>query len=738
MDKRHVAIIVQGLFEKSDSIGYDAVYQYLALKELYGNVQIFAERFNSAIYPELNAGSYADFRQYLIDHPYSTVIYHYCDGWDEVDQLIIEGGHNFIVRWHNNTPPWFYGSTHRRSVERTVKGFRQIVDFIRHGGVKFWVNSNFTAQQLKALGGDASDCAVVFPASRFLLLDKAEQITVAADELVAAEGHSERPLRLLFVSRVVAHKGHGHIIDFAAYLQDVLKIDTLVTFIGRDDPATTLKNDLLSQADSLGVSLTFLGEVSEVDLQEAYSLADLFVCFSEHEGFGMPVFEAMRLGVPVLCWGRTALGELMQDHPFSLPDLDLARAGAAAKSLKSRDVREAIQAIQLHILTTYTRQVVEQQMVDAMAERYGPWQGAALPAQVKDLAARISHELDEAVACAEPVVAQASGSSAREFGENFVNLHDIASYEALLSRGHDLHLLEPSERPTDHAHIPAQDFSSVGTQRVEEGIAFSAAPQEYKSHLIFGPYIRFIPGYFSVEFQIGCENTGDEDVQIEIDVNVDGYGIIARRVLSIGQLGNQQDRTLYFTSRDDRQFLEFRVRINWHGNRNFLFSGVKIRNARQGVANLQPSKNPLGSSSRNWMATLSRESLWTSQLARRHFREGDRMRDRAWWNDAVEYYAQGLNIAPNHFGYLVQYANCLKESGRLEESESAYLRALDIRPHDQDAHLQLGRLYRKLGLMDKSIHHFLIAIGANKSSCEALHELNSSGYNIQDLTRMLV
>lgn len=738
MDKRHIAIIVQGLFEKSDSIGYDAVYQYRCLKELYGNVQLFSERFNADIYPELDVGSFEDFQDYLEDHPYCTIIYHYCDGWDELDQLVLDGKYDFVVRWHNNTPPWFYGSTHRRSVERTVKGFRQIVDFIKRGEVKFWVNSNFTARQLQALGGNASDCAVVFPASRLLLLDKTDRSIEPSTDLVSPEGHSERPLRLLFVSRVVAHKGHGHVLDYAAYLQDVLKIDTLVTFIGRDDPATTLKADLLSKADKLGVGLTFPGEVSEHALQEAYRLADLFVCFSEHEGFGMPVFEAMRLGVPVLCWGRTALGELMQDHPFSLPDLDMIRAGGVAKLLKSRDVREAIQIIQAHVLSTYTRHIVEQQMVDAMAERYGPWKGELPSPEVQQLAAQVKQQLDEAVIDPDLAPSRNFGELAREYGENFVNLHDIASYEALLNRGHDLHLLEPSERPTDYAFISAQDFSSVGTQRVTEGIAFSAAPQEHMSHLIFGPYIRFVPGYFSVEFDISCENSGDEDVQLELDVNVDGQGVIARRVLNIGQLSNPQDRTLYFTSRDDRHFMEFRVSINWHGNRNFLFGGVKIRNARQGVANLQPSKKSLGNSSRRWTASLSMESLWTSHLARRHFQEGDRMRDRAWWNDAAEKYAQGLNIAPNNFAYLVQYANCLKESGQLKESELAYLRALNLRPYDQDAHLQIGRLYRKIGITDKSIHHFLLAIGANKTSCEALHELNFSGLNIQDVTRMLV
>ena len=340
MDNHNIAIIVQGLFEKSDSIGYDAKFEFKLLKELYGEskVRIFSERFDAKLHKDISIEPMADYWTHLDNTPNLTTIYHYCDGWPEVDDFILTSDRLFVVRWHNNTPPWFYGVTHRRSVERTVRGFRTIVNFIACKNVQFWVNSNFTLEQLRALGADQSQGAVVYPGSRFLVHARHQQPEADAADTSPVVAKADRPIGLLFVSRVVAHKGHRHVVAFAGALRRALDREVSVTFLGRDEPATTLKSDLIALGKDNDVEVLLKGEVSEKVLQAAYASADIFVCFSEHEGFGMPVFEAMRTGVPVICWGRTALGELMQHHPFTLRDLDFARAIAAVRLIESEEV----------------------------------------------------------------------------------------------------------------------------------------------------------------------------------------------------------------------------------------------------------------------------------------------------------------------------------------------------------------------------------------------------------------
>lgn len=734
MDTRHIAVVVQGLFEKSDSIGYDAVFEYELLSKIFGKsrVNLFAERFDSKRYPGIDIKSISDFWKYLGENPSATVIYHYCDGWPQLDEYILTSDRQFIVRWHNNTPPWFYGASHRRSVERTIGGFRTIVNFVRSGNVRFWVNSNFTLNQLCALGGSPEYGAVVFPGSGFLKLDKhgAQAPSHAASDLQVAV--SERPLRLLFVSRVVAHKGHRHVIALASYLQKVLGRDVSVTFLGRDDPSSGLKAELERQAALADVEVLLKGEVSHAELSEAYLSADLFVCFSEHEGFGMPIFEAMRMGVPVICWGRTALRELMRQHPFSFDELDFARAAAAIQLLDDKDVFNNVMKIQGEILKHYTSQIVVDQLMAALAEEYGTWHWRE--GFHGDLSSAIKHSLDQAVE-GQAFPPSLTFDNPRDVGDNYVTLYDIESYEALLSDDRDLHRLPALPPSSDSVMFSYREFVSPTGRRLENGISFSGLVNSSKRHIIYGPYARFVRGYFAADFQIEAETKGDRDVELELDVSLEGaVALVARKITVTDVLENDSFRLLFPVSVEGA-IIEFRIRVVTPGNCNFIFKGVTIRNMRQSLANLPEA--PLGKHrTLPWLQRRirsRREAERISAAAQALFRRADDLRDRAWWNDAASAYNKGLLIEPRAFAYLVQLGNCLKEAERYEESEAAYQRALSLRPDDRDLNLQLGRLYRQWGNAEAAYHHLLRAARLDVSAARAMHELAGTGFDISSL-----
>ena len=59
-----------------------------------------------------------------------------------------------------------------------------------------------------------------------------------------------------------------------------------------------------------GPGIFFLGRVEEADLPALYSGADLFIFPSLHEGFGLPVLEAMACGTPVVCADSSSLVEV--------------------------------------------------------------------------------------------------------------------------------------------------------------------------------------------------------------------------------------------------------------------------------------------------------------------------------------------------------------------------------------------------------------------------------------------
>ncbi len=65
--------------------------------------------------------------------------------------------------------------------------------------------------------------------------------------------------------------------------------------------------------ERLGSRGIAVGYVSSEELSELYSAADLYLAPSRHEGFGVPVLEAMRCGCPVLASSGGALPEVVGD-----------------------------------------------------------------------------------------------------------------------------------------------------------------------------------------------------------------------------------------------------------------------------------------------------------------------------------------------------------------------------------------------------------------------------------------
>ncbi len=98
---------------------------------------------------------------------------------------------------------------------------------------------------------------------------------------------------------------------------------------------TPWEAELRGLAAELGVAgrVAFPGYVSEEDLEGLYALAAGFVLASEHEGFGLPVLEAMARGVPVACSARSALAEVAGDAALTFDPAVQAEADAAVAAL---------------------------------------------------------------------------------------------------------------------------------------------------------------------------------------------------------------------------------------------------------------------------------------------------------------------------------------------------------------------------------------------------------------------
>jgi glycosyltransferase involved in cell wall biosynthesis len=103
-------------------------------------------------------------------------------------------------------------------------------------------------------------------------------------------------------------------------------------------------------------------------LRGYYRAADLFVCASEHEGFCVPLAEAMAFDLPAIGLDRGAVGETLGPSGLLVADWDPdAVAALASRVLGDASTREAVVAAQRDRLQSFSLQAVTERLEAAVA-----------------------------------------------------------------------------------------------------------------------------------------------------------------------------------------------------------------------------------------------------------------------------------------------------------------------------------------------------------------------------------
>jgi glycosyltransferase involved in cell wall biosynthesis len=168
------------------------------------------------------------------------------------------------------------------------------------------------------------------------------RVTATPDPRVAADlqAHkAENGANFLFVGRVVPSKAQHELVK------------VLWTYRRLYDPAARLhlvggissyeySKSLYGFIEDLGLSgaVRVAGEVSDAALAAYFEAADVFLSLSVHEGFGVPLVEAMTAGVPIVARGAGAVSQTVGDAALMLESGDPAYVAAALNRVCTDDV----------------------------------------------------------------------------------------------------------------------------------------------------------------------------------------------------------------------------------------------------------------------------------------------------------------------------------------------------------------------------------------------------------------
>jgi len=137
-------------------------------------------------------------------------------------------------------------------------------------------------------------------------------------------------LQILFVGRVIANKAQHDLVVATKVLRDSFGEQAHLHIVGTDGSAgyRHLVDQVVRDAD-MSQHVTFHGQASQSALVALYRATDVFLCLSDHEGFCVPIIEAMHHGLPVVAYNSAAVGDTVGDGGLLLENKDPMIVGAA-------------------------------------------------------------------------------------------------------------------------------------------------------------------------------------------------------------------------------------------------------------------------------------------------------------------------------------------------------------------------------------------------------------------------
>jgi glycosyltransferase involved in cell wall biosynthesis len=267
--------------------------------------------------------------------PGTHLIFHASIGEPDVHSFVMERPEPLILIYHNLSPSESFAPFDLRLAHLLEMGRQELVA-LRERTLLALADSTYNAEDLRRLGyRDVRVSPLIFDPMRLPSIEP-DRITVN-DLNKDVQGPT-----VMFVGQILPHKRIDLLVHAYHVLSTYLIPDAHLFLVGppRVLPYWLAIKTLINELNLYNTHVT--GGITDAQLAAHYRSADLFVTLSEHEGFCVPVLEAMTFEVPVVARSCAALPETIGYAGLMLPaDPDvLLAAEAMAELLGSADLRE--------------------------------------------------------------------------------------------------------------------------------------------------------------------------------------------------------------------------------------------------------------------------------------------------------------------------------------------------------------------------------------------------------------
>ena len=285
--------IVLDCLDYGDGVSSDVLSKAKMINDLGINCSIY-----SLIYDSRVASLRHDIGE-LKTTSNDLILHHYSGESKIIDKVLAQPCKKVLI-YHNITPPEFMTGEIREHCQRGLEQIKTL-----KGKYDYYCgDSGFNISSLVKLGvistGDILPIAVNFQSN---LCEKKGSKTLTDGQ------------NILFVGRIVPNKRIEDIISVFDCYRTNFAPSARLTIVGNQGIMpnyTKMITELIAKCSSSS-HINFLDKVSDEELKQLYQNSDTYLCMSEHEGFCIPLLEAMSYGLCVFAFDAGAVKETMGD-----------------------------------------------------------------------------------------------------------------------------------------------------------------------------------------------------------------------------------------------------------------------------------------------------------------------------------------------------------------------------------------------------------------------------------------
>lgn len=313
-----------------DAIGNDILALDSIIKSKGYESKIYAEYIDNRISSEIASR----FDEYKVQK--DDIILLHVGGASKLNKWIktVECGRKIMV-YHNITPPEFFDPYSKKSADYCRTGLKQVEEMNKTFDMVLAV-SDFNKQNLLDMGYTCpiNILPILIPFDDYKKEPDSETIKKYDDDYT----------NIIFLGRIVPNKKQQDVIKAFDSYQKNYNPKSRLFLVGNPRDFENYSEQLKEYTKRLETkNVIFTGHTKFSEILAYYKLSDLFLCMSEHEGFCVPLVEAMYFNLPIVAFASSAIPSTLNGSGFLLKNKNSEiTAGVMNKILTDNKLKSTI------------------------------------------------------------------------------------------------------------------------------------------------------------------------------------------------------------------------------------------------------------------------------------------------------------------------------------------------------------------------------------------------------------